>query len=632
MAELEPEAPTAEFETADRSLRRTMSLQQLLFLSMGAIIGSGWLFAVLGADATAGPAAILSWIIGGLFVLLIALTYAEISGMLPRSGAIVRYPALTHGAFAGFILGWAYLLAAVSVAAIEAEAVVTYLSSKFTNAGLISTVDGVKVLAWPNGIVFAILLMALFFIVNFAGIRFLSEFNRWITWWKIIIPSLTFLLLFATFNASNFTAFGGFAPLGPAPIFQALATSGIVFAYLGFRQALDFGGEARNPQRDVPIATVLSVLIAMVIYVLLQVAFTGALNFGKAGVTAGNWAGLTGSAWATGPFYSALNAAGIGLLGAFASLLLIDAAVSPSGTGWIYMGTGTRTFYGLSVNRYFPAVFQRMNWFHIPVVSLAAATVVGCLFFVPLPSWYTLVGFITSATVLTYIMGGVGLPVLRRTAPDLARPFRLPAAEIIAPLGFLAALMVVYWSGFVTLANVFAAVFIGLALFVWWYAPNEGWIRRDAGFVLGAVFVIAWLIVNKLGGWVLSSGSGPAAGSVSFGVYYILFAATLIVFAVALWLMSNPTGRLHIERSAWLLFLLLGTFLISYFGEFGPLSKPVLPFPVSDLAEVVLGLVSYAWAVASGFVTQELADISGTPAEVPGEGRTGSPRLGHRPA
>lgn len=627
----ESDTRTAEFESSDSHLKRTMPLQQLLFLSMGGIIGSGWLFAVLGADSTAGPAAVLSWIIGGIFVLLIALTYAEIAGMLPRSGAIVRYPGLTHGAYTGFILGWAYTLAGISVAAIEAEAVVTYLSTKLSGADFTTTSAGVKVLTWPNGIVFAVLLMVLFWVVNFVGIRFFSEFNRWITWWKLIIPTLTFVLLFFSFNGSNFTTYGGFAPLGASPIFQALATSGIVFAYLGFRQALEYGGEARNPQRDVPIATILSVVIAMGLYVLLQIAFTGAINFGSAGVTAGDWAALKGGAWASSPLYSALNATGIALLGAFASLLLIDAAISPSGTGWIYMGTGTRSVYGMSMHRYFPGVFQRMNRFSIPWPSLLAALVVGCLFFAPLPSWYSLVGFITSATVLTYIMGGLGLPVLRRTAPTLPRPFRLPISEIIAPLGFLAAVMVVYWSGFQTLVNVYAGVFVGLAVFVWYYAPNQGWIRRDAGVVLGIVFLIVWVAVNKLGGWVLTTGSSDAPGSISFPAYYVLFAGTVIVFSVVLWFMSNETGRMHIERSAWLIALLLVTFLVSYYGEYGPLSKPSLAFPVSDLVEVVVGLAAYYWGVASGFVTEELSEIAGVPATVPGH-RMGTPQIGQHGA
>jgi amino acid transporter len=615
----EQDVTSGAFEASDRELRHRLSLQQLLFLSLGGIIGSGWLFAVLGADATAGPASVISWILGGIFVLLIALTYAELAGMLPRSGAIVRYPALTHGAFVGFILGWAYTLAAISVSAIEAEAVVTYLATKFTGADFTATASGIKVLTWPNGIVFAVLLMLFFFVLNFVGVRFLAEFNRWITWWKLIIPTLTFLLLFLAFKSSNFTAYGGFAPLGPSPIFQALATSGIVFAYLGFRQALEYGGEARNPQRDLPIATILSVVIGMVVYALLQLAFTGALDFSKAGVAPGAWAALKGSSWASGPFYSALNATGIGLLGAFATVLLIDAAISPSGTGWIYLGNGTRSLYGMSIHRYFPKFFQGMNRYGIPWVALLATLVVGCLFFAPLPSWYSLVGFITSATVLTYIMGGLGLPVLRRAAPGLQRPFRLPAAELIAPLGFLAALMIVYWSGFQTLVNVYAAVFVGLAVFVWYFAPNEGWIRREVGAVLGILFLLAWVVVNKLGGWVLSTGSGAAPGSLSFPAYFVLFAATLIVFTVALWWFSNPVGRLHIDRSAWLIAMLLVTFLISYYGEYGPLGKPPLGFPVSDIVEIAVGVVCYYWGVASGFVTEELSEIAGVPMDAPGQ-------------
>src|SRR5579875_2110486 len=111
---------------ADRKLKRELSALDLLGLSMGGIIGSGWLFAVNAAAAVAGPSVILSWIIGGILVLFVALVYAEISGMLPRSGAIVRYPHYTHGSYTGYIMGWAYLLSSVTVPTIEAEAVVGY--------------------------------------------------------------------------------------------------------------------------------------------------------------------------------------------------------------------------------------------------------------------------------------------------------------------------------------------------------------------------------------------------------------------------------------------------------------------------------------------------------------------------
>lgn len=607
-----PAAPS-DFEASDRQLRKTMTLTQLVFLSLGGIIGSGWLFAALASAAVAGPAAIVSWIVGGVLVIFVALNYAEVSGMLPRSGAIVRYPHLTHGGYTGFLIGWAYLLSAVSVPAIEAEAVVTYMAGKFPSLGLTDKPPNTSILSWPNGILLGVGLMLLFFVVNYFGIRFLSEFNRWIVWWKLVIPTATFILLFFAFKGANFHSYGGFAPLGKAPIFQAIATTGIIFSYLGFRQAVDFGGEARNPQRDVPIATILSVVIGIVMYTVLQVAFVGALEWHKFGLHPGAWASLSSNAkLANGPLYNELKATGIAALGSFATVLLIDAAVSPAGTGWVYIGTASRTFYGLSIMRYFPRSFQSMNRFRIPWLSLGASLVVGCLFFIPLPSWYSLVGFISSATVLTYIMGGVGVAVMRKHAPDMPRPFRMPAAPVLAPVGYVAAVMIVYWSGFAILTNVFAAVFVGLSLFVWIYAPDEGWFSRQVGAAMGAVFLVAWVFVNYEGGWVLRS-APPAKGAWSFSLYGPVFAALVVLFSVAVWAVSSPKGRHQVARTSWFIFLVLATFALSYFGEYGPLKAKPIPFPWSDLIEVGIGLVTYYWAVASGFQTEEMRAVLRAP-------------------
>ncbi|MHB1740615.1 MAG: APC family permease [Actinomycetes bacterium] len=605
---IDTEAPLGSFEEADKSLRKQMSFTPLLFLSLSAIIGSGWLFAVLAAAGTAGPAAIISWILGGIFVIFIALSYAEIAGMLPRSGAIVRYPHITHGAYTGWIIGWAYWLSAISVPAIEAEAVVTFIGGRFKSLGIVGVSHGITVLTWWRGITAGIVLMAIFFLLNYFGIRLLAETNRWITWWKLIIPTLTFILLFFAFRGSNLSSYGGFFPLGHSAIFSALSSSGIVFAYLGFRQALDYAGEARNPQRDVPRATIGSVVIAMVLYTALQIAFLGSMRWGSLKIKVGDWAGLSGSAWASGPLYQALHAANIGLLGAFASLLLIDSVISPSGTGWVYLGTATRTNYGLSVDGYGPKSLQAPNRHGIPWVSLAVALVIGCLFFVPAPSWYELVGFITSATALTYIMGGMSLPIMRRYAGGLARPFRLRAAGFWAPLGFLAAVMVVYWSGYGTLLQVYGAVFIGLPLFVWYYAPRHGWINPVAAVTLGVVFLATWVWIEVNGGYLLRV-APPAAGAWSFWTYYVAQAGAVIVFSAALWALSNAEGKKHVRSVAWLIFLLFSLLVVSYYGAYGPLKTPDLKFPYDTLAALVVGIVAYYWGVASGFETEEMREI-----------------------
>lgn len=543
-----------------------------------------------------------------------ALTYSEVASAIPRSGAIVRYPHLTHGGYSGLILGWSYFLSAVAVPPIEAEGVVTYAST-YWHVGLTSTAQGVTVLT-PLGIVVAVALMIVFFFVNYFGVKLLGRWNQVFTWWKLVIPVLTFILLFVTFHGSNFTAFGGFAPLGISPIFLAISTSGIVFAYLGFRQGLDYGGEAKNPQRDIPMATIISVVLATILYVLLELAFTGAMNWAKIGVSPGDWTALAHSTWSKGPLYDALSSSGIALLGAFASLLLVDAIISPSGTGWIYLGTTSRVAYGMGMQRYFPGQLTRISRFGIPWLALVASTVVGILFFLPLPSWYLLVGFITGATVLTMITGGISLGVLRRTAADLPRPFHLGAASLLAPIGTIAAVLIVYWSGFTTLTEILAAVFIGLPLYSMFYAPAQGWLSRSAGTAFGLIYLVVW---------VITSWAGPmSAHLLPFALYFVLSVVEVALFGVAMSYVSDAEGRRTVAGSWWLIATLFGVYLLSYVGQYGPLSRPLIPFPWDTLVAIGIGIACYYWGVASGYETEDIRAIvqSGSGVIEPEERRT----------
>ncbi|MEM4146656.1 MAG: APC family permease, partial [Metallosphaera sp.] len=114
---------------SDKQLRRSLGKLELLYLSLGGIIGSGWLFGALYTAEDAGGSAILSWIIAGILVMFVGLAYSELGSSIPKSGGIVRYPHYSHGGIAGYIITWTYFLSAASVPAIEATATVTYLSS-----------------------------------------------------------------------------------------------------------------------------------------------------------------------------------------------------------------------------------------------------------------------------------------------------------------------------------------------------------------------------------------------------------------------------------------------------------------------------------------------------------------------
>lgn len=592
-------------DSSDRQLRRDLGFQQLFFLSFGSIIGSGWLFATLSAGAVAGPAALISWVIAAVLVIFIALNYAEVATMMPRSGGVVRYPHLTHGGYVGFLVSWSLLLSVVSTTAIEALAVVTYASgyiNNWTGVDLTSTAQGVTLLSGP-GIILAIMLMVFFFLVNVFGVKFFGEFNRWASWWKTIIPILTFIFLLFAFNASNFTSYGGFVPRGYDNMFNAIAVGGIIFSFLGFRQGLNFGGEARNPQRDILAATILSAVAAGVVYFMLQLAFIGALDWQSAGVAPGNWAALQGSDWGDQPLYSAFTSAGLAGLGAFGVLLLIDAAISPAGTGWIYMGEGSRIFYGMAMQDDMPRVFRRISGrYRIPWAGLVATLVVGCIFFAPFPSWYKLVGFITSTTVLTFVMGALQLQVMRRTAPDLPRPFWLKGASVISPLGFLAASMIVYWSGFSSLVGVVAAVLIGLPIYTLSQAPRQGKMSLAKGFVVGVPFAAAWVVTQYFG--PLGQDTLP------FWLFWTLSAIEVVVFTAFVWLLSNGKGRREVKAAWWVLFLTLALYGLSYYGTYGPLDNPVIPFPWDNVVALAIGLAAYYWGVASGYQTEEMKRIA----------------------
>jgi amino acid transporter len=103
-------------------MRRDIGMIGLLFTGIGSVIGSGWLFGALNAAEIAGPAAILSWAIGGAMIVLIGFCYAELGVMFPHSGGVVRFPHYAFGSFASFTTGWITWLAAASVAPIEVEA------------------------------------------------------------------------------------------------------------------------------------------------------------------------------------------------------------------------------------------------------------------------------------------------------------------------------------------------------------------------------------------------------------------------------------------------------------------------------------------------------------------------------
>ncbi|MGC8562568.1 MAG: APC family permease [Thermoplasmata archaeon] len=603
---------------SDRKLRKALSFQDLFFLSMGGIIGSGWLLGVAGGADLAGPASVVSWIVGGIIVLFIALTFAEVGSMIPKSGAIVRYPTLSQGPFTGYIMSWAYLLSAVSVPTVEAEATLSYASIYIPN--LFHTVSGVSVLT-VYGIAFGTLLLVIFFFLNYIGIRFLGRFNSVVTWWKFIIPTITFIFLLFMFRASNFSAYGGFTPRGLSMVFYAIPSAGIVFAYLGFRQALEFGGESRNPQKDIPRALIYSVIAAIILYTFLQLAFIGALRWGPGGISiAGNWAAITSSKIGAAPFFTELKYSGIAALVAFSYLLLIDAWLSPAGTGWIYTGNSARVFYGISADGVYPKAFLKIyEKTKIPVIALIAAVVLGFVFFLPFPSWYLLVGFISSATVITYVIGPLALHGFRKHASELKRPFRLSGASIIAPIGFIGAALLVYWSGIVTLSWLYSLILFGMPFFYFLYAPTKLKLSRAYSYTVGIIgMVISVLTLAVVYFYVLYPASSETLAQ-NMTYFLAIWAVELVTFlgiTITSMYKVAPEHKIYFKTSFWFITMLYVSYVIVYFSVFGYVMisnfsslSPAIPFPMDTIIMIVVFLVIYFFGLRANFKTDDLKAI-----------------------
>jgi amino acid transporter len=376
--------------------------------------------------------------------------------MFPVSGGTTRFPYYAFGGLAGASFGWFSWLQAAGTAPIEVEAAITYTSNYWH--GLTHTVGGVPVLT-AFGYAVAVVLMALFVVINLFGVRYLVRVNSAITTWKVIIPTLTILVLFFThFDTSNFTRAGGFAPYGLHGVLRAVSDGGAVFALVGFEQAVQLGGESRNPQRDMPRAVIFSMLIGATIYILLQVVFIGAL---PEHALAHGWANLS-FAGIFGPFAGLAKGLGLAWL---AYILYADAIIAPTGSGLIYTTTTSRITFGMSKNGHVPSIFERTTKkSNVPVFGLIFAFLMGLLLFLPFPGWQKLVGFITSATVLMYAGAPLALGALRHQKPDAERPYRLPWAPVLAPLSFVSASLIIYWSGWEVDWKLMVAVILGYAL------------------------------------------------------------------------------------------------------------------------------------------------------------------------
>jgi amino acid transporter len=414
--------------------------------------------------------------------------------------------------------------------------------------------------------------MALFTFLNFLAVKWLARVSNYIMWWKLGVPVLTIIVLFFYFKSGNFTAGvagkwtthgvagnngnGGFLPFGVKALFGAIPGAGIVFSYLGFEQADQLAGEIKDPQKNLPKAIIMACLIGCAVYIGAQIVLIGAipsdlLTHGFAGIATiasdtKNSLNTNASAVAAYPF-AAIAALVVGKW--LATILHLDAFISPAGPGIIYQTSTSRIGYGLARNRYYPRWLQWTDSRGVPWISLIASFVFGIVFLLPFPSWQSLVGLVTGASVLMYAGAPLSLSAFRGQLPDQSRPYRVPGAIWFSPLAFIVANMIIYWSGFVVIWKLGICVVIG---------------------------------------------------------YFIIFGFRVLHTTGLLKVYDGDPPPLDWKSAQWLPFYLIGMGIISWMGQFPdatiappgapPINTDRIPFGWDMLIVAVFSLVIFYWA------------------------------------
>ncbi|TXL86116.1 amino acid permease [Streptomyces sp. IB2014 016-6] len=400
------------------SLRRSLGMWQLTMISIGATLGTG-IFVVLGeAVPKAGPAVILSFVLAGLTALFSALSYAELAGTIPVSGSSYSYAYATMGELVAWICGWCLILEyGVSVAAV-AVGWGQYLNELLDGTVGVTIPDALSSPPGDGGVfnfpALLLVLLAMTFLLG--GARESARVNAVMVTVKIAALLLFCAVALQGVEAGNYTPF---MPLGVAGVSGAAGS--LFFSYIGFDAASTAGEEARNPQRDLPRAIMLSLFIVTVLYVLVAAVAVGARPWrdfaDSEAALAGVLRDVTGShVWAV--------------------LLAAGAVVAIASVVLTVLYGQTRILFAMSRDGLVPRIFSRI---HPRTGAPRANTVIVSLFCGVLAAAVPL-GQLADATsigtLFAFALVNVSVVVLRRTRPEMRRGFRVPLSPVVPAIGF----------------------------------------------------------------------------------------------------------------------------------------------------------------------------------------------------
>lgn len=434
-------------ESGGGGLKRTLGMWQLTMISVGATLGTG-IFVILGtAVPLAGPAVWIAFAVAGLAALLSALSYAEMASSVPVSGSSYSYSYATMGEGVAWVCGWCLVLEyGVSVAAVAVGA------GQYVNEAL-----GVFGLALPpalanpiglDGGFFNLPAAALVIVAMLLLVRGAKE-SAWVNTVMVAIKVIVLLVfVFIAFTAFTMQNFEPLAPMGAAGV--AAASSRLFFSYIGFDAASTAGDEAKNPQKDLPRAIILSMVIVTVVYILVAIAAIGALPWTE--FNDGEAAFVRILTDITGQPLLALMFS-VGAVIAIASVVLT-----------VYYGQ-TRILFRMARDGMVPKIFGRVR--PSTGTPVAGTVIVGVIIavvaaFIPLGE---LADATSIGTLFAFALVNLSVIYLRRARPELPRSYKVPFFPVVPILGIVMCLGLMVTLGGTTWMVFGLWMVVGVALY-----------------------------------------------------------------------------------------------------------------------------------------------------------------------
>ncbi len=528
-------------DTGEHSLKRVLGPLNLVTLGIGAIIGTG-IFVLTGQAAAqyAGPAIVLSMVLAGIASALAGLCYAEFASTVPIAGSAYTYGYATLGEFFAWIIGWdlilEYALGAATVA-VGWSGHVTSFFHDFLGVDIPASIAaapctvinmaGCSPEAYINlpAVFIAVAVTALIII----GIKESANVNTAIVIVKVTVVIIVILGGAAFINTANWHPFvppngGTFGDYGWSDILRGAGV--IFFAYIGFDAVSVAAQEARNPQKDMPIGILGSLVVCTILYILVCGVMVGLVPYKQ----------MLGSA---APMVVAIRAAevasgGSGLLKLMVMLVEVGAIAGLSSVMVVMMMAQPRIFYSMANDGLLPPFARKIHpKFRTPhITSLITGVVVS------LAAGFTPIGalgeLVSIGTLMAFVIVSIGVIFLRYQRPDLERPFRVPFVPIVPALAALVSFGLMAGLPGPTWERLIIWMAIGLVIY-FGYGYGHSFVKqvprglaravrmRALLVVVGAVLAISPFIFGGGGTRVTVFGAAAVGAIVGFLVAYVVW-------------------------------------------------------------------------------------------------------------